>query len=107
MIISGGFNVYPGEVEKALSTHPFVAAACVIGVPDEKWGEAVKAVVVGREGTDPTPEDLIAFVKERKGSVMAPKSVDVVEEIPLTSVGKYDKQALRARYWAGRERAVH
>ena len=107
MIISGGFNVYPGEVEKALSTHPFVAAACVIGVPDGKWGEAVKAVVVGREGTDPTPEDLIAFVKERKGSVMAPKSVDVVEEIPLTSVGKYDKRALRARYWAGRERAVH
>jgi fatty-acyl-CoA synthase len=107
MIISGGFNVYPGEVEKALSTHPAVAAVCVVGVPDEKWGEAVKAVVVCEDGSTANPDDLIAFVKERKGSVMAPKSVDIVDQIPLTSVGKYDKQALRQRYWAGRERAVH
>jgi fatty-acyl-CoA synthase len=107
MIISGGFNVYPGEVEKALSTHPAVAAACVVGVPDEKWGEAVKAVVVCEEGSTANPEDLIAYVKERKGSVMAPKSVDIVDQIPLTSVGKYDKRALRERYWADRERAVH
>ncbi len=107
MIVSGGFNVYPKEIEQMLFSHPAVADVCVVGVPDEKWGEAVKAVVVAAEGADPAAEDLIAFVKERKGSVVAPKTVDFVDAIPLTSVGKHDKKALRDAYWAGRERAVN
>jgi fatty-acyl-CoA synthase len=107
MLISGGFNVYPKEVEQVLFSHPAVADACVIGVPDAKWGEAVKAVVVLTDGSHADPEDLIAHVKERKGSVMAPKSVEFVDAIPLTSVGKHDKKALRERYWSGRERAVN
>ena len=104
LIISGGFNVYPKEIEQTLTAHPAVRDACVIGVPDEKWGEAVKAVVVA----DGVGEDeLRAWVKERKGSMMAPKSVDFVDAIPLTSLGKPDKPALRRTYWAGRERAVN
>jgi fatty-acyl-CoA synthase len=107
MIISGGFNVYPKEVEQVLFSHPAVADACVIGVPDEKWGEAVKAIVVPAEGAEVDPEELIALVKQRKSSVLAPKSVELVDAIPLTSVGKHDKKALRARYWADRARAVN
>ncbi len=104
MIISGGFNVYPKEVEQALFAHPAVRDACVIGVPDDKWGEAVKAVVVG---DDVDEAELIAWVKDRKGSVLAPKTVDLVDEIPVTAVGKHDKPALRATYWGERERAVN
>ena len=107
MIISGGFNVYPKEVEQVLFSHPSVADVCVIGVPDEKWGEAVKAVIVAADDCEPDPDELIALVKERKSSVMAPKSIELVEQIPLTSVGKHDKKALREQYWVGRERAVN
>lgn len=107
MIITGGFNVYPKEVEQVLFSHPAVADVCVIGVPDEKWGEAVKAVVVAADGCTPDPAELIALVKERKSSVMAPKTVDIVDAIPLTSVGKHDKKALRSQYWSDRERAVN
>ncbi len=107
MIISGGFNVYPKEVEATLFSHPAVRDVCVIGVPDDKWGEAVKAVVV----TDPDmvveASELIAWVKERKGSVLTPKTVEFSEAIPLTAVGKHDKPALRAQYWDGRGRAVN
>jgi fatty-acyl-CoA synthase len=107
MIVSGGFNVFPREVEDVLTTHPSVSAAAVIGVPDDKWGEAVKAVVVARPGEQVDTAALIDLVKARKGSVYAPKSVDVVDALPLTAVGKADKKALRARYWAGAERGVH
>jgi len=107
MIVSGGFNVYPKEIEQVLFTHAAVADACVIGVPDERWGEAVKAVVVAAPGAEIEPDELIALVKDRKGGMMAPKSVDVVEAIPLTTVGKHDKQALRKTYWAERDRAVN
>ena len=96
MLISGGFNVYPKEVEACLFQHPHVRDACVIGVPDEKWGEAVKAVVVTDGEVEPA--ELQAWVKERKGSVMTPKTVDLVDAIPLTSVGKHDKPALRKAY---------
>ena len=102
MIVCGGFNVFPREVEDVISTHPSVAAVAVIGVPDEKWGEAVKAVVVPRAGQTVDVEELIALVKEHKGSHHAPKSVDIVDSIPVSAVGKPDKKALRARYWAGR-----
>ncbi len=106
MIVSGGFNVYPKEVEQALFQHPAVADACVIGIPDEKWGEAVKAVVVVGDGGTPSADELIAFVKERKGSMQAPKSIDFVDAIPLTTLGKHDKAALREVHWGDRERAV-
>ena len=107
MIVSGGFNVYPREVEDVLTTHPSVSAAAVIGVPDDKWGEAVKAVVVLRPGANVAPDDLIALVREHKGPVMAPKSVDFAPQLPVTALGKPDKKALRARYWQGQTRAVH
>jgi fatty-acyl-CoA synthase len=98
MIVTGGFNVYPSELENVLSQHPAVAQAAVIGVKDEHWGEAVKAVVVLRAGAEATDAELIALVREAKGPVQAPKSVDFVEAIPQTPVGKPDKKALRALY---------
>lgn len=100
MIITGGFNVYPREVEDTLARHPAVANAAVIGVPDPKWGEAVKAVVVLRPGTSVTAEELIALVKEHKGSVHAPKSIAFADELPVTGLGKLDKKALRAQHAA-------
>ena len=107
MIVSGGFNVFPREIEDVLSTHPAVSVAAVIGVPDEKWGEAVKALVVTKPGAALEPADLIALVRDRKGPVYTPKSVEMVETLPLTPVGKVDKKVLRARYWAGRTRQVN
>jgi fatty-acyl-CoA synthase len=98
MIISGGFNVYPMEVEGPLLTHPDVVAASVVGLPDPAWGEAVNAFVVLREGATVTEAELIALVRERKGPVQAPKSVTFIDEIPLTGLGKPDKKALRTTY---------
>jgi fatty-acyl-CoA synthase len=98
MIITGGFNVYPKEIEDILSADPAVAQAAVIGVPDEKWGEAVKAIVVPREGQNVDAAGLLAAVKARKGSVQTPKSVEIVSSIPQTAVGKPDKKALRRLY---------
>jgi fatty-acyl-CoA synthase len=106
MIVSGGFNIFPREVEDVLSQHADVAMCAVVGVPDDKWGEAVTAVVVAREGTRPDPDELIALVKARKGSAHAPKQVQFVKELPMTGVGKVDKKVLRARFWAGRDRMV-
>ena len=106
MIISGGFNIYPREVEDALSQHPAVKEAAVIGVPDEKWGEAVKAVVVLHEGRGVTEGELIAFVKERKGKLVAPKSVEFWNSIPLTNLGKVDKKKIREPFWRDRESLI-
>jgi fatty-acyl-CoA synthase len=107
MIVSGGFNVFPREIEDVIATHPSVAAVGVVGVPDETWGEAVKAVVVVRDGALLDVEVLIALVRERKGPHYAPKTIDVVDSIPLSPLGKPDKVALRARYWSGADRFVH
>lgn len=107
MIISGGFNVYPKEVEDVISQHPSVASVGVIGVPDALWGEAVKAIVVKRAGYDLDAQTLIELVRSKKGPVMAPKSVDFVDELPQTGLGKIDKKALRARFWAETSRAVN
>ncbi len=106
MIISGGFNIFPREVEDVLFEHPAVKGAAVIGVPHPKWGEEVKAVVVLHEGAKVAEDELIGFVKQRKGSLMAPKSIDFRESIPLTNLGKLDKKTLRREYWEGRERMV-
>ena len=107
MIVSGGFNVFPREIEDVLAAHPAVSAAAVIGVPDDKWGEAVKALVVARPGAAIDAGELIALVRDKKGPVYAPKSVEVLEALPLTPVGKADKKVLRARYWAGQARRVN
>jgi fatty-acyl-CoA synthase len=98
MIVSGGFNIYPREIEDVLSQHPAVSQVAVIGVPHAKWGEAVKAVVVLRPAMNATPEELSALVAERKGAFQAPKSVDFVDAIPMTALAKPDKKALRAQY---------
>lgn len=97
LVITGGFNVYPRNVEDALEEHPAVAAASVFGVPDDYWGEILVAAV---EVRDPgvTIDDLKAHVRERKGSVQTPKRIDIVERIPLTQVGKRDKKALRRAF---------
>jgi fatty-acyl-CoA synthase len=107
MIISGGFNVFPREIEDVLSSSPEVAMCAVIGLPDDRWGEAVKAVVVRKPGTEVTAEALMALVRERKGSVYAPKSVDFVDALPVTALGKADKKSLRVQYWGGQTRQVH
>ena len=107
MVISGGFNVYPREIEDVLADDPSVSAVAVIGVPDPKWGEAVKAFVVPRPGATPDTDALIASVRARKGPHHAPKSIEVVDQLPLTKVGKIDKKVLRATYWADLESAVH
>jgi fatty-acyl-CoA synthase len=107
MIVSGGFNVFPREIEDVLSTHPAVSVAAVIGVPDDKWGEAVKALVVAKPGVQVDAAELIKLVRDHKGPVYAPKSLDLVDSLPTTPVGKLDKKVLRERYWAGRARRVN
>jgi len=110
MIVTGGFNVFPREIEDVIAAHPGVAQVAVIGVPDERWGEAVKAVVVLRKGVAGSHElehELMAMVKDAKGSVQAPKSVDFVDAIPLSALAKPDKKALRSRYWGERGRLVN
>ncbi len=106
MIVTGGFNVFPREVEDVLSTHADVAMVAVLGVPDAKWGEAVTAVIVPRGGATPDAEELIELVKRRKGPAHAPKQVQFVESLPMTGVGKIDKKALKAKFWAGQKRMV-
>jgi fatty-acyl-CoA synthase len=110
MIVTGGFNVFPREIEDVISAHPAVAQVAVVGVPEEKWGEAVKAVVIlrpGHEGTEELATELKAAVKEAKGAVQSPKSVDFVTSIPLSALGKPDKKALRKQFWGDQERGVN
>ncbi|CUU22058.1 Osuccinylbenzoic acidCoA ligase EC 62126 CDS [Bradyrhizobium sp.] len=106
MIVSGGFNIFPREVEDVLSQHADVAMVAVVGIPDEKWGEAVTAIVVPREGAQPDPDELINLVRTRKGSAHAPKQIQFVKQLPMTGVGKVDKKVLRAGFWSGRDRLV-
>ncbi|MGE0798449.1 MAG: AMP-binding protein [Lautropia sp.] len=107
MIVSGGFNVYPKEVEDIICAHPGVAAAAVVGVPDPKWGEMVMAYVQRREGPAVGEDELRAFVRERGSSIVAPKRVAFVDALPLTALGKVDKKALRAPHWSAGARAVN
>jgi fatty-acyl-CoA synthase len=107
MIISGGENVYPAEVENAIYGHPDVADVAVIGVPDPTWGEAVKAVVVPRPGRTVDAADVIAWARQRIAGFKVPKSVDVIPELPRNPTGKILRRALRAPYWEGRDRQVN
>jgi len=106
MIVSGGENIYPAEVENVLMRHPAVADGAIIGVPDETWGEAVKACVVPRPGAVVTPRDIIDFMRENLAHYKCPKSVDFVAELPRNPSGKILKRVLREPYWRGRSRAV-
>lgn len=107
MILTGGENVYSTEVENVLYMHPKVLEAAVFGVPDEKWGEAVKAAVVLKQGESATQEELISFCKERLAHYKCPKSVDFLSELPKTGSGKITKKALRDPYWNGYSKRVH
>jgi fatty-acyl-CoA synthase len=106
MIISGGENVYPAEVENAIFGHPAVAEVAVIGVPSEQWGEEVKACVVCKPGHNVEAGDIIAYARERVAAFKAPKSVDVIAEMPRNPSGKILRRQLREPYWAGQERQV-
>ncbi len=106
MIITGGFNVYPAEVERAIGEHEAVAECSVIGVPDEKWGEAVKAIVHLRAGHKVEEAELVDFCKKRLGSVKAPKSVEFWDSLPRNPVGKVDRRSIRKPYWEGREKLI-
>jgi acyl-CoA synthetase (AMP-forming)/AMP-acid ligase II len=101
MIITGGFNVYSTEVEQVLLSHPAVLDCAVIGLPDEKWGERVTAVVQLRPGQKVTQEDVRSFVKERLGSVKAPKQVEVWPDLPRSKVGKVLKTEIKSQLRAG------
>jgi acyl-CoA synthetase (AMP-forming)/AMP-acid ligase II len=111
MIISGAENVYPAEVENVMSLHDAVDEVAVIGVPDPRWGETVKAIVVPTAdhaiAADALPDALIAWTRERLAHYKAPRSIDIVAALPRNASGKIDKPALRRPYWAGRERAVN
>jgi acyl-CoA synthetase (AMP-forming)/AMP-acid ligase II len=106
MIVSGGENIYPAEVENAIFGHPAIADAAVIGVPDEKWGEAVKAIVVLKPGAVADADAIIAYARERIAGYKVPKSVDFASDLPRNPSGKVLRRELRERYWKGRERRV-
>jgi fatty-acyl-CoA synthase len=107
MIISGGENIYPAEVESALCDHPDVAEAAVIGIPDEQWGEAVKAVVVMKQGKSTTATDIINFTRTRIAGFKTPKSVDFLDALPRNPSGKILRRHLRDPYWVGKDRQVN
>jgi acyl-CoA synthetase (AMP-forming)/AMP-acid ligase II len=107
MIVTGGFNVYCAEVEAGIMALPQVRECAVIGVPDETWGEAVKAIIVLRDGESLTEDVILAHCKAKLGGVKSPKSVEFRPEIPKTPVGKTDRKSLRKPYWAHVDRGVH
>ena len=106
MIVTGAENVYPAEVENALFGHPAIADAAVIGVPDPRWGEAVKAIVVLKQGVEATAEEIIAYARDRIAGFKLPKSIDFVAALPRNPTGKVLRRELRAPYWQGHDRQV-
>jgi len=107
MIVSGGENVYPAEVENVLMGHPGIADVAVIGVPHEKWGETAKAIVVRKPDSVVTEEEIVAYARERLARFKCPTSVDWVDALPRNPSGKILKKDLRAPYWEGRTRNVN
>nr|HPL64492.1 hypothetical protein [Syntrophales bacterium] len=106
MIISGGENIYPTEVEMCILQMSGIADAAVIGVPDKKWGESAKAIVVRKPGANVTAEDVIEHCLANIAGFKKPKSVDFVEALPKNAMGKIQKNVLREPYWAGRARKI-
>jgi acyl-CoA synthetase (AMP-forming)/AMP-acid ligase II len=107
MIVSGGENIYPAEVESALFGHPAIADVAVIGVPDERWGEAVKAIVVCKPGMSASADEIIGYARSRIAGFKCPKTVDFIAELPRNPSGKILKRDLRKPYWEGRDRQVN
>ena len=107
MIITGGFNVYSAEVEGVINSHPGVRDCAVVGVPDDKWGEAVKAVVECNAGMTVSEAEILALCKDRLGGVKSPKTIEFVDLLPRSSVGKVLKRVIREQYWGGRSRQVN
>ena len=109
MIISGGVNIYPAEIEAVLVNHPAVLDAAVFGIPHDEFGEEVKAVVELAPGHEPSDElaaELVAYARERLAGYKIPRSIDFTDEFPRTETGKLVKRELRDPYWAGRDRVI-
>ena len=109
MIISGGVNIYPAEIESVLLTHPKVGDAAVFGIPHADWGEEVKAVIEPAAGVEPGPklaEEILAFCADKLAKYKTPKTIDFIAELPRDPNGKLYKRKLRDPYWAGRDRAI-
>jgi acyl-CoA synthetase (AMP-forming)/AMP-acid ligase II len=106
MIIIGGENIYSPEIERVLAEHPAVMEVAIIGVPDDRWGETVKAVVALEPGTTATPDELIAYCREHLATYKCPTSVDILDALPRNPTGKILKRDLRKPYWEGRDRAI-
>jgi long-chain acyl-CoA synthetase len=106
MIVSGGENIYPAEVESALFGHPAIADVAVIGVPDDRWGEAVKAIVVLKPGHRVGGDEITAYARERIAGYKLPKSIDFADALPCNPSGKILKRQLREPYWRSQERQV-
>jgi acyl-CoA synthetase (AMP-forming)/AMP-acid ligase II len=106
MIITGGYNVYPLEVEQVVLSLPSVQDCAVVGVPDAKWGEAIKAVIELKVGCTLDPEEVIALCKRRIGPVKAPKTVEFIESLPRSPAGKVLRKEVRERYWRDQTRKV-
>lgn len=106
-IISGGFNVYPSEIEQVLCSHPAVYEACVIGVPDDTWGEAVKAVVALNKNVSASEDELIDFCKQALAGYKKPRSIDFVDELPKNPNGKIARRVVKEKYWTDEKRKVH
>jgi long-chain acyl-CoA synthetase len=107
MIISGGENIYSREVEDVLYSHPAVLYAAVIGVPDDKWGESVKAVLVLRNGMSATEEEIIEYCKANLAGYKKPKSIEFRDSLPMTGSGKIQKNLIKEEYWKGYEKKVN
>ena len=107
MIISGGENIYPREVEDVLFSHEAVHSAAAIGIPDKRWGELVHAIVVPQPDSTIQEMDLLVYARENLAGYKVPKSVQFVDELPVNATGKVLKKILREPYWEGHERQVH
>jgi acyl-CoA synthetase (AMP-forming)/AMP-acid ligase II len=106
MIISGGENIYSVEVERVIAEHPAVMDIAVIGIPDDRWGEAVMAVVALRPGTQASEQDIVSWSRERLATYKCPKTVYFIEELPRNPTGKIRKRELRKPFWENRERVI-